>query len=261
MAVTPVTAAVSSAPNPAPGRPKADSETLGGQGAALGAVLFDLDGTLIDSMPLHQRSWQRWHAELGLAFDEAGFFEATAGRTNLEILVDLFPAKSRADLDALAWRKEVLYRELAITSLQLIPGAAAVCQAARAQGLKLAVCTASPPENITVAFERFGMAGWVDAVTSPADGFRGKPHPDIFLAAAERLGVPPAACLVFEDAPLGIEAARRAGMAAVALTTTLPAEAFAGHPNLVSTMADFTGYALPETLPEWLPESLSGLPT
>lgn len=213
------------------------------------ALLFDLDGTLIDSMPLHQRSWQLWHAELELDFDEAGFFEATAGRTNLEILIDLFPAKARAELDALAWRKEALYREIAATELQLIAGAEAVCAAARARGLKLAVCTAAPPENIAVAFERFGMSGWVDTVTSPADGLRGKPHPDIFLAAAERLGVSPAACLVFEDAPLGIEAARRAGMPAVALTTTLPAEAFAGSPNLISTMPDFTGYRPPEHLP------------
>jgi HAD superfamily hydrolase (TIGR01509 family) len=208
-----------------------------------------MDGTLIDSMPLHHRSWQLWHAELGLTFDEAGFFEATAGRTNLEILTDLFPGKAHAELEALAWRKEELYRELAVTELQLIAGAATVCAAARARGLKLAVCTAAPPENIAVAFERFGMAGWVDTVTSPADGLRGKPHPDIFLAAAERLGVPPAACLVFEDAPLGIEAARRAGMSAVALTTTLPAAAFAGCPNLISTLPDFTGYVLPEHLP------------
>ena len=245
MALIPDAATVGSAPNPAPGRPKQDSEPLGGQGAALGAVLFDLDGTLIDSMPLHQRSWQLWHAELGLAFDGAGFFEATAGRTNLEILTDLFPARPRAELDALARRKEALYREIAATELQLIPGAEAVCRAARSRGLKLAVCTAAPPENIAIAFGRFGMADWVDAVASPADGLRGKPHPDIFLAAAERLGLPPAACLVFEDAPLGIEAARRAGMAAVALTTTLPAEAFAHYPNLVSTMPDFTGYRLP----------------
>jgi HAD superfamily hydrolase (TIGR01509 family) len=208
-----------------------------------------MDGTLIDSMPLHHRSWQLWHAELGLTFDEAGFFEATAGRTNLEILTDLFPGKAHAELEALAWRKEELYRELAVTELQLIAGAAAVCAAARARGLKLAVCTAAPPENIAVAFERFGMSGWVDTVTSPADGLRGKPYPDIFLAAAERLGVPPAACLVFEDAPLGIEAARRAGMPAVALTTTLPAAAFAGSPNLISTLPDFTGYVLPEHLP------------
>ena len=209
------------------------------ESVALGAVLFDMDGTLIDSMPLHHRSWQLWFAEQGLAFDEAGFFEATAGRTNLEILTDLFPTRTRAELDALAWRKEELYREIAATELQLIAGAEAICLAARARGLKLAVCTAAPPENIAVAFERFGMSGWVDTVTSPADGLRGKPHPDIFLAAAERLGVSPAACLVFEDAPLGIEAARRAGMGAVALTTTLNAAAFAGYSNLLASAPDF----------------------
>jgi len=224
------------------------------ESVALGAVLFDMDGTLIDSMPLHHRSWQLWFAEQGLAFDEAGFFEATAGRTNLEILTDLFPTRTRAELDALAWRKEELYREIAATELQLIAGAEAICLAARARGLKLAVCTAAPPENIAVAFERFGMSGWVDTVTSPADGLRGKPHPDILLAAAERLGVSPAACLVFEDAPLGIEAARRAGMAAVALTTTLPAAAFDGHANLMSTMPDFTGYRLPDRLPAPSPD-------
>jgi HAD superfamily hydrolase (TIGR01509 family) len=245
MALIPDAASVGSAPDPALGRPRQDSEPLGGQGAALGAVLFDLDGTLIDSMPLHQRSWRLWHAELGLAFDETGFFEATAGRTNLEILKDLFPGRAPTELEAMAERKEALYREIAATELQLIPGAEAVCRAARLHGLKLAVCTASPPQNIAIAFERFGMAGWVDTVASPADGLRGKPHPDIFLAAADRLGVPSAACLVFEDAPLGIEAARRAGMRAVALTTTLPAEAFAGYPNLVSAMPDFIGYALP----------------
>jgi beta-phosphoglucomutase len=85
------------------------------ESVALGAVLFDMDGTLIDSMPLHHRSWQLWFAEQGLAFDEAGFFEATAGRTNLEILTDLFPTRTRAELDALAWRKEELYREIAAT--------------------------------------------------------------------------------------------------------------------------------------------------
>lgn len=212
------------------------------------ALLFDMDGTLIDSMPLHERSWVLWHAELGLPFDEAGFFAATAGRTNLEILRDLFPEQLQAELERLADRKEVLYREIALRELQLIAGAAAVCAQAKAQGLKIAVCTAAPPANIAVAFDRFGWAGLFDTVASPADGLRGKPHPDIFLAAAERLGIAPEHCLVFEDAPLGIEAARRAGMAAVALTTTLPASAFATYPNVIETRPDFVGYRLPPAL-------------
>uniref|UniRef100_UPI0025DF51E0 HAD family hydrolase n=1 Tax=Sphaerotilus sp. TaxID=2093942 RepID=UPI0025DF51E0 len=102
--------------------------------------------------------------------------------------------------------------------------------------------------NIAIAFARFGLGTLVDAVTSPADGLRGKPHPDIFLEAARRMGVDPAQCLVFEDAPLGIEAARNGGMAAVVLTTTLPADAFSGYDNVRQSIADFTDYTLPPSL-------------
>jgi HAD superfamily hydrolase (TIGR01509 family) len=215
----------------------------------LEAVLFDMDGTLIDSMPLHERSWVLWHAELELPFDDPdGFFHATAGRTNVEILRDLWSDRAEEELNALAHRKEVLYREIAARELTLIAGAAEVCAQARARGLKVAVCTAAPPENIAVAFERFGFAALVDTVTSPADGLRGKPHPDIFAEAARRLGVAPQNCLVFEDAPLGIEAAQRAGMAAVVMTTTLPASAFAHYPNVIDTLADYNGYVLPTHL-------------
>ena len=104
----------------------------------------------------------------------------------------------------------------------------------------MAVCTAAPPANIALAFERFGLAQWVETVACPADGLRGKPHPDIFEAAAQRLGVAAPQCLVFEDAPLGLEAARRAGMDAIALTTTLDATAFSDFPNRIATVRDFT---------------------
>jgi beta-phosphoglucomutase-like phosphatase (HAD superfamily) len=112
--------------------------------------------------------------------------------------------------------------------------------AARERGMKLAICTASTPENMALAFERFGLDAHVDTVVSPADGLRGKPHPDIFLEAARRLGVPAADCIVFEDAPLGIEAARRAGMPAVALTTSLPAQDFESFGNVLAIVPDLT---------------------
>lgn len=214
------------------------------------ALLFDLDGTLIHSMPLHHDAWRQWFARHALPFDDAGFFEATAGRTNDEILRDLFPQMDDAGRAALAEEKEAIYRAEAARSLALIDGALDLMERAHAAGTQLAICTAAPPGNIRVAFERFGLDRLVGAVTSPADGLRGKPHPDIFAEAARRLGVPPAHCLVFEDAPLGIEAARRAGMAAVALTTTLPAAAFASHPNLRHTMADFVGFDPDTLIPE-----------
>ena len=201
--------------------------------------LFDLDGTLIDSMPCHHDAWVAWHARRGLAIDADAFFAATAGRSNDEILADMFPGATPAERVAMADEKERLYREFAATRLALVEGAASFVERSRAAGARLAVCTAATPENMALAFARFPIRDWVETVVSPADGLRGKPHPDIFLEAARRLGLPAKQCLVFEDAPLGIEAARRAGMKAVALTTTLPAPAFAGYPNLIASAADF----------------------
>ena len=219
------------------------------------ALLFDLDGTLIDSMPHHQSAWDAWYARRGLPMNSAEFFASTAGRSNGEILADLFPSNSAAEHLVMADEKEAIYREFAARSLALIGGARAFVEQARAAGLRLAVCTASTPANMALAFAAHGIDAWVEHVISPADSssgpgasvaLRGKPHPDIFLEAARRLGIAAQDCLVFEDAPLGVEAARRAGMKAVALTTTLPAAAFSEFDNLLAIAPDFTRIALAE---------------
>ncbi|MEP7294633.1 MAG: HAD family phosphatase [Burkholderiales bacterium] len=210
------------------------------------ALLFDLDGTLIDSMPLHHNAWVEWHARRGSVMGDELSFAKTAGRSNAEILLDLFPGHSAEEHVAMADAKEAIYREFAAQSLSLIPGAQGFAEQARAMGLKLAVCTAATLPNMALAFERHGIDAWVDTVTSPADGLRGKPHPDIFLEAARRLGLPPEHCVVFEDAPLGVEGARRAGMKAVVLTTTLPADAFAAFDNVIAIAPDFSRLALHE---------------
>ena len=212
------------------------------------ALLFDLDGTLIDSMPAHQLAWIEWHRRHGLTMDEPAFFAATAGRTNHEILIDMRPGRSAVEYERWVDEKEALYRERAATTLGLISGTRAYLQQARAAGFRLAICTASTPKNMQLAFDKFGLDTWVDTITSPADGLRGKPHPDIFLEAGRRLGIAPEHCVVFEDAPLGVEAARRAGMPAVALTTTLPAAAFASFDNLLAVVADFDGLPRPDIL-------------
>lgn len=211
---------------------------------ASAAMLFDLDGTLIDSMTQHQQAWTEWHRRHGLPIDQTTFFAATAGRSNPEILADLLPGESTDTYRAWADEKESLYRDIARRTLTLVGGAESFVREARRHGQRLAVCTASTPENMALAFERFGIESWVDCVVSPSDGLRGKPHPDIFLEAARRLDCAAHDCVVFEDAPLGIEAAQRAGMRAVALTTTLQQEAFSGFDNLIAVVPDFLAPSL-----------------
>jgi beta-phosphoglucomutase len=99
--------------------------------------------------------------------------------------------------------------------------------------VKLAVATSAPPANIVFTLDDLDLRRHFDTVVGAADVARGKPHPDVFLKAAEKLGVDPRACIVFEDAPMGVEAARRAGMKAVVITTTLPADAFREFDNVV----------------------------
>jgi HAD superfamily hydrolase (TIGR01509 family) len=192
---------------------------------AVSALLFDLDGTLIDSMPHHQTAWQEWHRRRQLPFEPDSFFTATAGRANAEIMRTLVPGRTADDYLAMADEKELLYREIAAHSLDLIEGFDALQAAARERGLKLAICTASTPENMALAFDRFGLDAHMDTVVSPADGLRGMPSGE---------------CVVFEDAPLGIEAARRAGMKAVALTTSLSPDDFMAYDNVLAIVPDLT---------------------
>jgi HAD superfamily hydrolase (TIGR01509 family) len=212
------------------------------------ALLFDLDGTLLDNMAHHDDALRQWHTRHGLALDTRQSFAATAGRSNEEYLRELFPQHSVEQRAQMADEKEAIYRELAARALPLVAGAAAFVAQARQAGLRLAVCTASTPQNMALAFDRHGIDRWVDTVVSPADGLRGKPHPDLFLEAARRLGVSAAQCMVFEDAPLGVLGAQRAGMRCVALTTTLPASAFLEFDNVIASAADFTSLSLAELI-------------
>jgi beta-phosphoglucomutase family hydrolase len=209
------------------------------------ALIFDMDGTIADTMRFHDDAWEQWHADLGLPFDRKGFFSLTAGRTGPEILAELFPGKTPDELRALDEIKEELYRELCRPHLQPMAGLMALLDRADARGIPMAVGTAAPNGNVDFTLDGLGIRHRFHNVASPSQGFRGKPHPDLFLAAAARMGVEPEHCVVFEDAPLGVEAARRAGMRAVALLTTARPETFASFDNLIAAMPDFTGFDLP----------------
>jgi beta-phosphoglucomutase len=198
------------------------------------AFIFDMDGTIVDNMAFHTDSWLAFFARRGKTYDPDAFFRETAGAQGREILRERLGADIPEDeIAVLAQEKDVLYREIYGPHRSAIQGFEAFVTAARAQGVRLAVATSAPPANIVFTLDELDLRRHFDAVVGAADVARGKPHPDVFLKAAEKLGVPPADCIVFEDAPMGVEAARRAGMRAVVITTTLPAEAFREFDNVV----------------------------
>lgn len=203
------------------------------------ALIFDMDGTIVDNMRFHDDAWESWYGQYGLPFERATFSQRTAGMAIADIIGPHFPGADAAELDRLAEEKESVYRETYRPHVAALGGLVELLDRARAHGVPVAVGTAAAPPNIALILDTLGLRERFATIVSPSQGYRGKPHPDMFLAAAERMGVVPADCIVFEDAPNGVEAARRAGMRAVAILTMLPAEAFAGFDNVVASVADF----------------------
>ncbi|MFL6674189.1 MAG: HAD family hydrolase [Massilia sp.] len=205
------------------------------------AFIFDMDGTIVDNMGFHTDSWLEFFARRGKNFDPDEFFRETAGRQGREIIRKHLGADMPEDeVAVLTQEKDAVYRELYGPHRKTIDGFDELVAQAKVRGVALAVATAAPPPNITFILDELGVRRHFDAVVGAADVAHGKPHPDVFLKAAERVNVAPGHCIVFEDAPLGVEAARRAGMRAVVLTTTLPAEAFAEFDNVVKIVHDFS---------------------
>jgi len=185
------------------------------------AVIFDMDGVLVDSYRAHWQSWHFMADELGKGLTEAQFV-STFGRTSREIIAehwgaDCLTPDEIAEFDR---RKEALYREIVAHDFPAMDGAIELIKSLHAAGFKLAVGSSGPPENVALAVERLGAGPYFDALITGRDVNRGKPDPQVFLVAAERLKVSPEHCAVVEDAPVGIAAANAAGMASIALLST-----------------------------------------
>lgn len=183
------------------------------------ALLFDLDGTLTHTDPIHLRAVQHLLSEHGLTIDEAGFREHVSGRSNVEIGLRLFPSHATDAHVTLLSRKEALFRQFA---LDLVPlaGAAELMVLAREQGAKLALVTNAPRENVDHMLGALGFAGHFDTIVYGDEMSRPKPDPLPYLTALQRLGVDAADGIAFEDSPPGLLAATRAGLFTVALATT-----------------------------------------
>lgn len=185
------------------------------------AVIFDMDGVLVDSYDAHWKSWQVLASEVGVTMTQSQF-AATFGKTSREVLRSLWgPGKfSDAEIARFDMRKEEVFREIIAAEFPPMPGAMDLLRVLAKSGFGLAVGSSAPPENIEVVLERLKAHSLFDATVSGADVRRGKPDPQVFLTAAARLRIPPERCVVVEDAAIGVEAAQAAGMATVGLAST-----------------------------------------
>jgi HAD superfamily hydrolase (TIGR01509 family) len=177
------------------------------------AYLFDCDGTIADSMPLHYIAWKKALAEWNCDYPEKLFY-SWGGKPVKKIIADLNKMNGlQMPVDALAAKKEAFYIEQ-LPQLKAIPEVLEYIEAEHGR-IPFAVVSGSRRSTVIGSLKAIGLLDKFDTIVAAEDYTHGKPAPDAFLLAAERLGVAPADCLVFEDTDLGIEAATAAGMASV----------------------------------------------
>jgi beta-phosphoglucomutase len=180
------------------------------------AVLWDMDGTLIDSQEFHWISWRDTMADEGFALTEEQFL-ASFGQRNDAIITGWLGAAATAELiERIGNSKEELYRHLVRSKgISALPGVVQWVRALHQRGWVQAIASSAPRQNVEAILEALAAAGSFQGIVSAEDVSRGKPDPEVYLTAARRLGVSPGRCIVVEDAVAGIEGARRAGMRSI----------------------------------------------
>lgn len=210
-------------------------------------AIFDFNGTMILDGPYQEEAWRTWaRNNLGLELSDEDFAYHLHGVSIgecLEFMLGRWPAPD--ETDAAELEREQLYRDLCrihSDACQLAEGLPGFLDALADLGVRITIATASPLENMEFHFERLGLDRWfsLDTIVYNDRTFPSKPAPDIFVRAMDRIGVPAACCTVFEDAPLGLEAARRAGAGrVVAVTAEYDPEFLVGLPGVDRVIADY----------------------
>ena len=187
----------------------------------LEAVIFDLDGTLVDNNPFHLKAWKQYLINIGRELSEEEYKKNFNGRTNKDVVEYIYERKM-TDEEARPFylNKEALYREIYQPFIAPIPGLLDFLNEVDEAGIPMAIATSGITVNIDFMFEHIPIKQYFKAVIHSSHIKKGKPDPEIYLKTAEVLGVDPSKCIVFEDALVGIQSANGAGMKVIGLTTS-----------------------------------------
>lgn len=203
------------------------------------AFLFDLNGTMIDDMAYHIRAWHRILNELGAGLSMERVKEECYGK-NHELLERIFPGRfSLEEKNRMSLEKEKQYQLEFRPHLALLPGLADFLEQAHKSGIKMAIGSAAIRFNIDFVLDNLNIRHYFEALVSADDVTTSKPDPETFISCANRLDIAPSNCVVFEDAPKGVESAFYAGMDAVVITTMHPPEDFKQYKNIITFIPDF----------------------
>lgn len=182
-------------------------------------VIFDIDGTVVDNHAHHEEAWRIWGERNNKPIDRAFYREHLYARTNDRIFRTLYgDAISQEEIERRAAEKEAIYREIYGPVMAPMPGLIDLLTALQHAGAPCAAASNAERVNVDFTIDGLKLRGFFRALLAREDVAHGKPEPDLFLLAAERLGLPPGRCRVFEDSSAGFEAARRAGMPVFAVT-------------------------------------------
>lgn len=213
------------------------------------AVLFDMDGVIVDSMPLHRSVWAAFARSHGLSPTDAQI-RAADGRRAAEVVTMLFGDHlSEGEVaQVAAEREEFFHEQLTTADIQPVPGAEAYLRALGQAGVPRVLATSATPDNVRHFLTRLGFGDLFEAIVTAADVSQGKPHPEVYLTAAQRVGTVATRCLVVEDAIAGVQSGKAAGARCLGLTTSLPADV------LTAAGADWVVPDLTAVLPALQPD-------
>ncbi|MFX1389444.1 MAG: HAD family hydrolase [Promethearchaeota archaeon] len=203
-------------------------------------VIFDMDGVLADTGPIHFESWVKLAEEIGVIFTRR-MFEQTFGQQSPTITRKIVGSDVKDSLiKKWADLKESYYRELVKNKLKLLPGVLNILKELQVYDFKIALGSSGPFDNVSFLLAKLNIKQFFNTIITAEDVKRGKPEPDVFLAAAKSLNLKPKNCIVIEDAPVGIDAARAAGMLCIALTTTHKKEELDGAQLIIKDLSEIS---------------------
>jgi beta-phosphoglucomutase family hydrolase len=202
----------------------------------LKAVVWDLDGVIVDTAADHYLAWRDVFRERGVEYRKAEFMPYFGRRHDTIIKAVLGDRLKPEEYDAINEEKQQNYRRRVAENIRQMPGVIPLIEALHGHGIKQVIASSAVPENIAIIIRGLGIADCFQAIVHGTEVKESKPSPQIFLLAAEKLGVKPGNCIVIEDAIAGVAAARRAGMKCVAVTNSHPREKLKGADVIVDSL-------------------------